>query len=354
MKVFHKSGLIIFLVFLVCFSEIAFADSGKPWVGVYYFPGWLPNSHFLPYKDQWAKFKNLPGRQPLMGWYDDTDPSVIQRQVNLIANAGINTIIFDWYYSAEGKVELEQPLRNYLEQADKRGVDFSIMWANHDVGPRDFSEWVAIIDYWIDRYFSNENYRKFNGKPIVFIFSIETLSSRAAAFGYGAARLLNFADAVAKARGLNGIYFVGLSDKTDFDLHALRAEGYSAISAYNYNAMPDKSRLTHGYAELDHAYRYNWKKLSGNSVLPYIIPTTSGWDLTPWGGSADVRHDNSIASPSEYEAHLRAAKSMAKPWGDYSGAVVLCCWNEWGEGSFIEPSIDGGASILSKVPKVFR
>jgi hypothetical protein len=32
---------------------------------------------------------------------------------------------------------------------------------------------------------------------------------------------------------------------------------------------------------------------------------------------------------------------------------VICCWNEFGEGSYIEPTQKNGFSYLEKIKKVF-
>ena len=81
---------------------------------------------------------------------------------------------------------------------------------------------------------------------------------------------------------------------------------------------------------------------------------TSGWDKRPWGGSKDPFHDNSLSSPTEFEAHLRAGRDLISNNQILKGGLgVICCWNEFGEGSFIEPTKAKQFHYLDKVRSVF-
>jgi len=89
--------------------------------------------------------------------------------------------------------------------------------------------------------------------------------------------------------------------------------------------------------------------------VPYIIPMTSGWDKGPWGGSTDKEHDKSISTPDTFEKHLRAAKARMDSYPSQSMKTgIICCWNEFGEGSYIEPTKKYGTQYLERVKKVFR
>jgi hypothetical protein len=79
-----------------------------------------------------------------------------------------------------------------------------------------------------------------------------------------------------------------------------------------------------------------------------------GWDRRPWGGSNPAKLDDSIPTPQEFEAHLLEAKKLmddnpvkTKKMG------IICCWNEFGEGSYLEPTKKFGFSYIEKVKKVF-
>ncbi|MFX9077399.1 glycoside hydrolase family 99-like domain-containing protein, partial [Acinetobacter baumannii] len=74
---------------------------------------------------------------------------------------------------------------------------------------------------------------------------------------------------------------------------------------------------------------------------------TSGWDKRPWGGSSDSDHDNSMGTADQFEQHLIAAKKRMDQFPAQTLKTgIICCWNEFGEGSFIEPTQQNGFDFL--------
>ena len=115
-----------------------------------------------------------------------------------------------------------------------------------------------------------------------------------------------------------------------------------------------KGPISETYDQLDKAYRTQWEWILKNSKLPYFTPMTSGWDKRPWGGSSPAAHDNSVSTPETFESHLRAAKALMDAYPERSKRTgMLCCWNEFGEGSYIEPTKRHGMRYLEKVQDVF-
>jgi hypothetical protein len=87
----------------------------------------------------------------------------------------------------------------------------------------------------------------------------------------------------------------------------------------------------------------------------YITPVTSGWDKRPWGGSEDPLHDNSFSTLSQFKDHLIAAKNSIDISYEHVGQrmLVICCWNEYGEGSVIEPTKTNKFDYLEVVKEIF-
>lgn len=64
-------------------------------------------------------------------------------------------------------------------------------------------------------------------------------------------------------------------------------------------------------------------------------------------------HDQLIGTPEEFESHVRAGvQEVIKGGPPYIG--VICCWNEFGEGSYVEPTRKLGDAIINKVGKVLK
>lgn len=324
-------------------------------IGVYYFPGWKDKQIGAPSDFPWEPIKAFPEREPLLGWYDEGSDAVMRQQLTWMRTYGIDYVVFDWYFSINDKLQLEHALAAYLRAPNRDQVKFSLLWANHDKVPKNMANWEAMVRYWVKNYFFRPEFLRANGKPVVFVFSAHHLMTHAATFGATAKNLLDKAQVIARAAGLPGINFVaGAGATVPIISSTAKATGYQAFSAYNYHHGPDKTRPSHNYAELDEGYREHWKRFAAQGNLPLVVPMTSGWDNRPWGGSKDLLHDNSSSTPEEFRKHLQAAKSFMDANPALTGRTgVICCWNEYGEGSFIEPTKAMGFRYLEQVLKTF-
>lgn len=338
----------IIYIFLV--SAILFFNScisGEYKIGVYYFPGWRDFQPGAAYSEPWKKIQPFAEREPLLGWYDDGATSILEQQMGWMKKYGIDFVVFDWYWNGSNPL-LNHSIDSYLEFGNKKPVDFTILWANHNDVPRTRNEFTLMVRYWIAKYFSSPGYLKIDGKPVVFIFSHDNILRSARHLGETVPGLLGVAENMARAAGLAGIYFVG-STHWEPDL---KASGYSAISNYNHHGFDKESE---SYEELDFEYRKIWNKAGRQGVIPYFVPMTQGWDRRPWGGSRNPKHDNSSSTPAMFERHLVAAKHFMDLHPRQTSKVgVICCWNEYGEGSVIEPTKLWGFQFLDSVKKTFK
>jgi hypothetical protein len=348
----------LILLLLVSISNLTSAADYK--IGVHYYPGWKDNQIGGAYPTPWEKIKLFPEREPALGWYSEGDVTVMSQQLQWMGQYGINYVVFNWYWGRDNRPMMTHALNAFLQAPNKHGVQFSIMWANHTNYIFSKQQFDAMFRFWVQRYMFRNDYLKVNGKPVIFIFSADVLNKNAEAIGMKSDELISMADAIFKEAGLSGIKFVGGAGGAQgpgFDYTA--ASGYAGFSAYNFHGPAIKRfdqgrQISHSYAELDEGYRDHWNWFITKSDGLYVVPMTSGWDKRPWGGSKDPLHDNSISTPAQFEAHLLAAKRfMDGNLGKTKRMGVICCWNEFGEGSFIEPTKKDGFSYLEKVKKVF-
>lgn len=329
-------------------------------IGVYYFPGWKDNAIGGPYPNPWGKIKPYPERKPILGWYREGDVSIMDKQLGWMADSGINYVVFDWLWASNNKGYLEHAIDAYGYAKNRKRVSFAVLWANHTDYIFSKGQLTALIKYWCDRFFKKNEYKRLNDRPVVFIFSARVLNNNLQKIGMTSAEFFKYADNIAKARGFKGISFIAGTGAADPQIDYSQASGYSGFSAYNYHSpatyrLPNNSsNMSHSYLELDHAYQDHWAWLLTHSSGILILPLTSGWSKTPWGGSADPMHDNSIGTPIEFEHHLLAAKKVLDTHPDKTKKMaVICCWNEYGEGSFIEPHSKYGFAYLEKIHAVF-
>ena len=335
---------------------LAAPAQAAPQTGVFYFPGWRDHELGLGHDLPWEPIKAYPERKPTLGWYHEGDDAPMAQHLAWMQQYGINFVVFDAYWLGEEHQRplMAQAVNAYLRAKDKRGVKFAMMYANHDGRPRQGQDFYALIAYWLDHYLTRPEYVRVDGKPVVFIMGGEDIDKKARAFGSSARQLFDRAQAMARSAGLPGLYFVAGTGADDPLTHGAGSQmGYSAYFAYNYHSAPAQPRLSHSYAELDAAYRAHWRWFMAKSDLPYVIPTSSGWDNRPWGGSADPAHDQSVSTPAQFQQHLAAAKALMLANPAKAPLSVICCWNEFGEGSYIEPTKGTGLGYLEAVQAVF-
>lgn len=347
------------LVFLYLMGLAGLASARDYLIGTYYFPGWTNGAKGLEFPTPWAPIQKFPEKEPALGWYSDSDPAVLKRQVAWMKEAGLGFVAFDWYWDGKNTY-LEHALNAFRASKTPGDMKFSILWANHYKFPGGMPEYRLMVRYWIARYFSDPDFLTVDGKPAVFVFGMDAFSDAAKTIGVSTAELVATANTMAQQAGYQGIYFIGGTPALEHWANGVApSSGFSALSAYNYHrgfSGTPASETNQGekYGRLASAYRQNWQWLVSKGTLPYVVPMTSGWDHRPWGASKDPKNDESIASAAEFEMHLREAKRLmdANP-GKTQRMGVICCWNEFGEGSYIEPTKKDGFSYLEKVKKVF-
>jgi hypothetical protein len=328
---------------------------GKPQspvrVGVYYFPGWSPGV-MSAYPDPWAPIRRFPERLPRAGEYNDRSAKVMRRQLNEMRRAGLSFVVFDTYTTSDGSPRADQSLKAYTEVVRQSDVEFALLWANHDKSLNSIAFWDVMVKSWLDRYLSSSKYVRVDSKPLVFIFSAKSLDLQAATFGSSAKYLLERAQKQALSAGLKGIAFVaGGGPQPSLIRGGAKDEGYVALSDYNMGTG-GYSMSGKGYARRVAVYRNYWRVYARDSNLPVILPMTVGWDRAPWGGS---REDGALSNASEFAAHVREGVTILQRSNSEAGRMgVICCWNEYGEGSVLEPTKQYGDTHLRALKPILN
>jgi hypothetical protein len=129
-----------------------------------YFPSWHPDRHYEQWYgkgfSEWELVKNtkplFDGHQqpkcPQWGYFDESDPEMMIKQIDLAADSGITGFLFDWYWY-NGVQFLEKPLDEaFLNAPNRNRLKFALMWANHNWG-----KWPALDDDTHQGMNSNEN-----------------------------------------------------------------------------------------------------------------------------------------------------------------------------------------------------
>jgi hypothetical protein len=97
------------------------------------------------YGEGWSEWKLLEQAKPLFpgheqpklctwGSFDEADPVWMEKQIDLAADHGITSFLFDWYWYSGQKFMHRALEDGFLKARNRRRLKFFAMWANHTWG----------------------------------------------------------------------------------------------------------------------------------------------------------------------------------------------------------------------------
>ena len=312
-------------------------------------------------------------KQPLWGCEPDNDPEVVERWIRTALKYGVNTFIYDWYWYNGGPF-LESALNDGFLKAPSNGkMNFCVMWANHNVkrnywnchkygddeslaftGVVDWDNYRKVVDRIICQYFTRPNYLKFDGCPVISVFSMKLFIE---SFGNmkEARKAIDYFREEARKAGFPDIYFMansggagGLSDsKAARRLAYVDSLGVNSFAFYNMGGF-DQDYLRHGAKAVENIKR--WDEAIDVPVFPCV---SIAWDDTPRfpaKGQENVTCYNS--SPQVFATFLQTAKEYAMAHPEQPRLITINAWNEWVEGSYLLPDRKHGFGYLEAVRDV--
>ncbi|MGQ9553253.1 MAG: glycoside hydrolase family 99-like domain-containing protein [Anaerolineae bacterium] len=298
-------------------------------------PGRYPRlvlaSYFPWYDDAtWDGCNISNGDKPLQPYSSD-DPAAIARQVQMALGAGIDGFVSHWFAPGE---RTDRNFAQILAQSQGTGFQSTVMFLRSQWpgSPAPTQQNVAeALRYIIGTYGSHPNFLRLEGKPVIFfadVYRVPTVAGQSPQDAWQAIR--NQVDPGGNtwwiAEGLDPLYL------TVFD------------GLYVY-------KITHAAFPNDYvksprwgAQVRQWEQNTGKPKL-WIATITPGWDDLRAGCKADIRvpsqpHRREREDGAFYRATFDSAIASAPDW------LLVQTFNEWVEGSYIEPSVQYGDRYL--------
>ena len=369
-------------------------------IAAYYFPNYHPDPrNELQHGPGWTEWDLLrqahprfPGhRQPLVpkwGYENEADPKVMNRKITCAADHGIDVFLFDWYHYEDGPF-LERALeQGFLKAPDRDRLKFALMWANHDwvdihptkaspdpladspilypgkVSRKAFRE---MSHYIIETYFRQPNYWLIDGCPYFSVYQLPLLISGLGGVDQAAKTLQEFRAATRNAGfpdlhlnavGLEHPILPGEKSLPADPGELLRRLGFSSFSSYvwiHHVSMPKFPVSSYEAARREY-FRY-WSEVIKKSDLPYLPNITMGWDSSPRTVQSDVFRPLNYPfmptfggnTPSRFGAAIEAGLRRVGKQRDPLRALSINAWNEWTEGSYLEPDTHYGLGYLEAI-----
>jgi hypothetical protein len=360
-------------------------------VAAYVWPAYQPDARFNDigvFKDgkgEWEAIYNAKPKfeghyqphVPLWGYTNEADPNAVAQKIDAAVSHGVNVFIYDWYWY-DGRPFLENGLnKGFLGAPNNSKMKFYLMWANHDHssyldytaadkskiywhGAVDRTTFNSIVAHVIKDYFSRPNYYKINGEPVFSIYELSTFIN-----GIGglkeAKEALDYFTQKTKEAGFPGLHLQGVLWSAIPS--ALSAVPGDTASTQN-NTISDlglKSLTNYQwchYVPLDRYDRWGnkaidgWSKFSKEFTVPFFPHVSVSWDPNPRfpGKLAGMVTG---ANPADFKRFLLQAKAYVDSHPDQPKLITINAWNEWAEGSYLEPDKQHGFRYLDAVKEVF-
>ncbi len=375
------------------------AENREITVAAYYFPNWHVDPEKGRTTNEWGSLQRAKPRfeghaqpkVPLWGYENEADPKAMERKIDAAADHGVDAFIFDYYYNDRLHYFLESALeKGFLKARNNDRIKFAIMWANHDlfaIGDFDPQTFTApekgeqqkpqlipgavnrqtfdmLVEHMVKTYMTHPSYWKIDGKPYFSIYELKTLIKGLGGVEQTAEALDHFRQKVREA-GLPGLHLnvVDWQLKQLDDVPGLLGKlGVDSVTSYvwiHWIALKDFPKTEYDY--VFHKYLDYWEKTASGFGVPYFPHAQMGWDSTP-RMPADQPHDNrgypNTAvmvgnTPEAFRQAMATIKERMLKHASGPRVITLNAWNEWTEGSYLEPDTVNGMGYLEAIRSVF-
>lgn len=335
---------------------------------------YLPQFHPIPENDQWwgkgfTEWTNTTKARPLydghyqprlpadLGFYDLRLEEVRIAQAELAKQYGIHGFCYYYYWFKDGKKLLNQPIEAVLA-SQKPDFPFCVCWANESWTRRwggedgsilmqqDLStETCTSLIRELAPYFLDPRYIRVNDKPLFLIYRTDEfpdLTASIAAIRDEARRSAGVELYVVcqEARGTGAAEIAAGCDATYEFPNGYRHVQRDKIITDQKHFYAPFSGVVRDYADLANHYLHA-------PSPPYVRfkGVTLGWDNTARRKNAAIILENfSLTAYHEWLSGCVRSASQKAHRGE--NLVFINAWNEWGEGSYLEPDDRYGHQYL--------
>ena len=318
-------------------------------------------------------------RKPLLGYEDEADPAVMEKQIELATSHGVNVFIYDWYWF-DHRPFLEQCLNDgFLKAKNNEKMRFYLMWANHDAnytwdlrnsdnvhetiwqgfcGKADFD---TVCNRVISRYFAKENYYKIDGCPVFNIYDVDNLIKGLGSIEKTREAIADFRKKT-KAAGFKDLHlqltswgehihnFSGVDSEKRYATHEIVSLlDFDSVTNYQFVHFVNIDRP---YREILPDVKRVWDYYDSEYTVPYFPHVSIGWDNNPRfkGFRGGIVKENTA---EEVKKGFEMAKEYIDTHPDRAPLITVNSWNEWTETSHLLPDDINGYGYLEAIRDTF-
>ncbi len=321
---------------IVDISHMDIVKENPKKVYVHYLP-WFQNKDFDGYWGQhWTMSNQNPEIKnenntlqiasyyyPLIGPYSSSDPDLQEYHFLMMKLSGVDGVIFDWYGSRDlhDYGLIKQSTETFIGTLEDLGMQFAIMYedrvaaqaAAQSLSSNIIEAAQEDLTYINEQYFSSPEYIKYNDKNVLFIFGPDFLTTE---------------------NEWNQVFDILPADNRPDFLTLWAAKNRVGVNATGEFLWVDKDHL------LAHDYYYDTYQMQNNITVGSSYPgfksfyAEGGWSdgINDWTIDTDQGH--TFVETLNYTHH------------ELSDFIQIITWNDFGEGTMIEPTAEFGFTYL--------
>ncbi len=341
---------------------------------------YLPQFHPIPENDEWwgkgfTEWTNTSKAVPLfeghyqprlpgeLGYYDLRLKESIVEQAKLLKEAGLYGLAI-YHYWFNGHKLIETPSEIIYNNKDI-DLNYCLCWANENWTRRwdgaeaeilmaqDYNE-SSYIEFAkdLEKFVKDERYIRIDDKPVVMVYNIKHIPD-----------CKEFTDVFRKYMRENGVgevYFLGVigvdrdlnRPYTDFGLDAyMDFAPHNVINEDNFLNTPHIKKKDFNFYGNFEGIILDYEKMSKNTEmlsksLADFNSVTLQWDNTARRGTKATVFEN--FSVDNYKRWMKNVfNETLKRDNNKENIVFINAWNEWAEGTYLEPDRKYGYTFLN-------
>lgn len=261
---------------------------------------------------------------PEIGPYDSSDPDVIDYQLLLMKLSGVDGVLIDWYGTQGTVGDIASNLRNsdsIANRSVRSGLKFGLVIEDRFTGGNVTIQRNSML-YVRDNYFTKPNYIRYGAAndPLVGIFGPDKIT--------GASNWTTILS------GIEDIEFLPLEYK-NADVGTANSDGEYA---WPYQSPNSSDHAT----QLENFYRFRAPGLK--TAMGVLYP-----GFNDFYAQGEINGNSYFNIPHNGITTLTQTINLANSYTNNIDMLQIATWNDYGEGTMIEPTFEFGYTFLVKL-----
>ncbi len=301
---------------------------------------------------------DFSNREPLLGFYDLEDQSIVDQEIIEANSIGLTFFAFYWYIDplTGAETSASSPVHLFFESKYSDKMRYMLALIDDDESGRSnamsLETWRSVVVPKIVNYMTNSVYFTLNKRPVFYDFHIKFLDVGIYKEAYRFLREYTRAKLNVDPIIIRVLGPLATAGDVAYTHAQIAPDGFSCFS---YDII-GKAEPYRAYSERwiqSVSKQFKWTRDAQSNI--FVPCASTGFDPRPW---QDISFSRSITvgtSPASFRDHLEKMRSFIDAnTVNTLNTIIIYAWNEWGEAAAnVEPSKMDGYTYADVVRSVF-